>query len=48
MRGRVVIVEDEELVAQDIRYILEDAGYEVAAIFHSAEDLLESLEKTGT
>jgi len=44
MRGRVVIVEDEELVAQDIRYILEDAGYEVAAIFHSAEDLLESLE----
>ncbi|REE28472.1 MULTISPECIES: histidine kinase dimerization/phosphoacceptor domain -containing protein [Methanothermobacter] len=45
MRGRVVIVEDEELVAQDIRYILEDAGYEVAAIFHSAEDLLESLEK---
>ncbi|BAM70066.1 sensory transduction regulatory protein [Methanothermobacter sp. CaT2] len=45
MRGRVVIVEDEELVAQDIRYILEDAGYEVAAIFHSAEDLLEALEK---
>ncbi|MGB9838142.1 histidine kinase dimerization/phosphoacceptor domain -containing protein [Methanothermobacter sp.] len=45
MKGRVVIVEDEELVAQDIRYILEDAGYDVAAIFHSAEDLLESLDK---
>ena len=45
MRGRVVIVEDEELVAQDIRYIVEDAGFEVAAVFHSAEELLEELEK---
>ncbi|MCG2828873.1 histidine kinase dimerization/phosphoacceptor domain -containing protein [Methanothermobacter sp. K4] len=44
MRRRVIVVEDEELVAQDIRAILEDAGYEVPAIFHSAEDLLEGIE----
>lgn len=45
MKKRVVIVEDEELVAQDIKAILEDYGYEVPAIFHSAEDLIDNLER---
>lgn len=45
MKRRVIIVEDEELVAQDVRAILEDAGYEVPAIFHSAEDLLDGIEE---
>ncbi|MFQ6108422.1 MAG: response regulator [Candidatus Aminicenantales bacterium] len=40
---RVLVVEDEHLVAQDIQYMLEGLGYEVIAAVSSGE---EALEKT--
>ncbi|MCK9150957.1 histidine kinase dimerization/phosphoacceptor domain -containing protein [Methanobacterium alcaliphilum] len=43
---KILIVEDEELVAQDIKVILEDLGYEVPAITPSAEEALEKIEES--
>ncbi|MBU4534413.1 MAG: response regulator [Euryarchaeota archaeon] len=42
---KILIVEDEELVAQDIKSILEDLGYVVPAIISSAEEALEKIEQ---
>ncbi|QUH22950.1 response regulator [Methanobacterium alkalithermotolerans] len=42
---KILIVEDEELVAQDIKSILEDLGYVVPAISSSAEEALEKIEQ---
>ena len=39
--GRIMIVEDEPLVAFDNEYMLKDAGYEVVATVDSAADALE-------
>ena len=40
---RIVVVEDENIVALDIKLQLEHLGYEVPAVFASGESLLESL-----
>jgi PAS domain S-box-containing protein len=41
MTPRILVVEDESIVAQDIRLTLEELGYEVAAIADSGELALE-------
>lgn len=40
----IVVVEDEYIVALDIRSFLERSGYEVAGVFASGEDLLARLD----
>ncbi len=40
---RIVVVEDESIVALDIKLQLERLGYEVPAVFQSGEELLSSL-----
>jgi two-component system response regulator len=42
---KIIIVEDEELVAQDIKLILENLGYNVPAITPSGEEALKKIEK---
>src|SRR4051794_33901257 len=42
--GRIMIVEDEPLVAFDNEYMLKDAGYEVVATVASLADALEVIE----
>jgi len=42
---KIIIVEDEELVAQDIKLILENLGYNVPAITPSGEEALQKIEK---
>jgi CheY-like chemotaxis protein len=43
MKGRVVIVEDEGLIALHIEEMLTHAGYEVADLFSAGEDVLAYL-----
>src|SRR5690242_10172584 len=38
--GRILVVEDEGIVATDIERCLEDAGFEVTGVAASAEDAL--------
>ncbi|WP_170110392.1 response regulator transcription factor [Flavilitoribacter nigricans] len=40
---RVLIVEDEALIAKDIQFILEDADYSVSAIAYNSKKALEEL-----
>ncbi len=42
--GRVLVVEDEFAVANDLRIILESAGYQVTGIAFSVEEALQLLE----
>lgn len=42
-KARIVICEDERIVALDIRAFLQRNGYEVPALFASAEDLLDAV-----
>ena len=41
MDGKILIVEDEFIIASDLRMILEQAGYEIAGIASSVEKALE-------
>lgn len=41
-RPKILVVEDEAIVAQDIRWILEDLGYDVPAISDSGESAIAS------
>ncbi len=43
---RIVIVEDEALIADHLALLLQDLGYEVIAIVDDANDLFESLSGT--
>lgn len=43
-KARIVICEDERIVALDIRAFLQRNGYEVPSLFASAEDLLDAVE----
>jgi two-component system, cell cycle sensor histidine kinase and response regulator CckA len=43
--ARIVIVEDEYIVALDIRSFLERSGYIVAGVFSSGEELLERFDE---
>jgi len=46
MKGRsVLIVEDEPIVAEDIRESLEEVGFRVAGVAYDSEDALDLLEK---
>ncbi len=44
--GRILLVEDEGIVATDIERCLEDAGFEVVAIAASAEDAMREASRT--
>lgn len=44
-KGRILIVEDEFIVAQDIRDILESQEYMVTSIVTSGEDAIERIER---
>ncbi len=37
----ILIVEDEAIIAEDIRFSLEDAGYQVRSVFAAGEDAVE-------
>jgi PAS domain S-box-containing protein len=43
-RKRIVVVEDESIVALDIKLQLETLGYDVPAVFDCGEDLLDELD----
>lgn len=43
---RILIVEDEPLIAEDLADCLEDSGIEVAAVAYNGEEGLEELAKT--
>jgi len=45
MKKKILIVEDEFVVANDLRIMLEAAGYEVMGIAISAEAAMKELEK---
>ncbi|OPX18661.1 hypothetical protein BXT86_00115 [candidate division WOR-3 bacterium 4484_100] len=42
---RIIIVEDERIVAEDIRRILEEHGYEVVGIATTKKEAIEKIEK---
>lgn len=44
MGNKILIVEDEFVVANDLRLILEQAGYQILAVAASVEEALESLQ----
>ena len=46
MNGKVLIVEDEFIVANDLRVILQQAGYKVNGIAASVDEADEFLEKS--
>ncbi|HAV63580.1 MAG TPA: hypothetical protein DCY13_14590 [Verrucomicrobiales bacterium] len=41
MKTRIMVVEDEAIVAEDIKVNLNELGYEVAAVCHTAEECLK-------
>lgn len=45
MKKRVLIVEDEPIIAQEIAFNLEDRGFEIVGIAHDSERALELLYK---
>ena len=45
MKTKILIVEDEAIVAKDISFCLEKIGYEVLATFSKGEKALEFLEE---
>jgi DNA-binding response OmpR family regulator len=45
MTIKIIVVEDEGLIALDLKLRLEQAGYTVAAIADNAADALESVER---
>lgn len=44
--ARIMVVEDEHLVAEDLRDLLEHLGYEVAAVAHTPDEALDGAERT--
>ena len=44
-KGRILIIEDEAIVADDILFCLQEAGYVVPLVCSSGEEALASLEK---
>ena len=45
---RVLIVEDESIVAEDIRYTLEHIGFAVSAMVSSGERAIEAVRLFGS
>ncbi len=46
--ARILVVEDEVIVAESIRATLEDFGYEVSDIVTTSEEALQAMEETST
>jgi DNA-binding NtrC family response regulator len=46
MADKILIVEDELIVAKDLEAMLEDAGYEVVGIARTVRDALEIIDRT--
>ena len=46
IKSKILIVEDEPIIASDIEMILEDLGYDVIGIEDNAEDALSLIKKT--
>lgn len=44
-KARILIVEDESIVAQDIRFSLEDRGYEVVGVFAEGAEAFARIDK---
>jgi len=42
---KIIIVEDETLVSNDIRESLKNVGYKIVSIFNSGEEILNSIEE---
>jgi len=40
---KILIVEDEKMIADDIKYTLNQFGYEVCGIFHKGKDAIENI-----
>lgn len=47
MKQRILIVEDEPIIARDLSYTVKDLGYIVVGIAHSAVAAIEKLENEG-
>ena len=45
LKARILILEDEQIIALDLRMVLEERGYEITTTASSAEEALERLEK---
>ena len=43
-RARIMVVEDEGIIAQDIRNCLENLGYEVPEVVFTGKEALEKAE----
>lgn len=46
MSARILIIEDEALVAMELRFVLEDLGYEVADVCATAKTALDTVRET--
>lgn len=44
-KASIIIVEDESIVAEDIRFTLENNGYEVPGVFASGEEVLRQVSR---
>ncbi|MBN1327527.1 MAG: response regulator [Candidatus Cloacimonetes bacterium] len=44
-RKKILIVEDEQIFAHDIKDVIEEKGYEVCSIATSGDEALEDIEK---
>ena len=46
MRGsRILVVEDERIVGEDIRVTLEDLGYEIVGVVSTGEEAVQKAEE---
>ena len=43
---KILVVEDENIIAMDIQFILESFGYKVCGVVSSGEECIESTSKT--
>ena len=43
---KILVVEDEELIGQDIKFLLEDLGYEVPYLVPSGEEAISRAGET--
>ncbi len=46
MSARILIIEDEALVAMELRFVLEDLGYDVAGVCATAKAALDTVSET--
>lgn len=44
-KGKILIVEDENIVAMDIRKMLLDSGYEITSIVNSGEEAISTVRQ---